>query len=510
MFFSFGIAFFLAVAFPAASSKASQNPPIAHGGGHDAYDYILKGLANNFDMRIERMSVANAEDRVTIALGEFAPRATAQGRFSSSERSQNQQEFLAGSQIARIFEEEVASLRVGLEGRLYYGTQVAFSTSTNRLENSLNRQSLSSLFSPEFQSVSQITVTQPLLRGRGREANLAGVEVARAEVLGAEFQLRSTVEETIAQILIAYAEAQFGAENLAVKQAAVQLADDLIQENRRRLEEGLMSPIDVTQAEARRAEAQEEVVAARNFLRERKNRLLELTGRDYNFGEEVRLGDGVGDLLEPPTQGRVEIARELLESNGIYRAALARAEAEGARVLFAENQALPQLDLELSLGYNGLGGDFSESFSDFGRNKEPDWSVGLLFSVPLNRDAERARLREARRTKEQALLTAKQVETQLLVLLDNSLGEIESAQERIAIVQESVELAEDALRAEERRLASGLTTSYNVLNQQRELSFARTRALAAEVELFRALTQIYVVAGSLSDTLQLDVTFAAN
>ena len=131
-------------------------------------------------------------------------------------------------------------------------------------------------------------------------------------------------------------------------------------------------------------------------------------------------------------------------------------------MVFAENQLLPQLDLELSFGYNGLGGDFSDSFSDFGRDKDPDWSVGLLFSVPLNRDAERARLREARRTKEQALITAKQTETQLLVLVDNSLGEIESARERIEIVQESVELARDALRAEERRLASGLTTKLTV------------------------------------------------
>lgn len=295
--------FFFVVVSPLKSASpderngTSQDQPIAR---HDAYGWVLKGLENNFDMRIDRMTVANAEDRVTIALGEFTPRATAQGRFSSSERSQNQQEFLAGSQIARIFEEEVASLRVGLESRLYYGTQVEFSTSANRLDNSLNRESASSLFSPEFQAVSQVTVTQPLLRGRGRDVNLAAVEVARAEVLGAEFQLRSTVEQTIAQILIAYAEAQFGAENLKVKEEAVRLADDLIRENRRRLEEGMMSPIDVTQAEARRAGAQEEVVAARNFLRERKNRLLELTGRDYTFGREVELGDGVGDLLETP------------------------------------------------------------------------------------------------------------------------------------------------------------------------------------------------------------------
>jgi outer membrane protein TolC len=73
-----------------------------------------------------------------------------------------------------------------------------------------------------------------------------------------------------------------------------------------------------------------------------------------------------------------------------------------------------------------------------------------------------------------------------------------------------VRLAEEVLQAEERRLAHGLTTSYNVLNQQRDLSFARTRALATEVELFRAVTQLYVVMGTLSQALNFDVTTTAN
>lgn len=107
-------------------------------------------------------------------------------------------------------------------------------------------------------------------------------------------------------------------------------------------------------------------------------------------------------------------------------------------------------------------------------------------------------------------MTAKQTEVQLLILLDNSMNEVEAARERISFARDSVRLAEEALLAEERRLASGLTTSYNVLNQQRDLSFAKTRALASEVELFRSIAQLYVVTGSLSEKLNFDVTVAAN
>ena len=270
-----------------------------------------------------------------------------------------------------------------------------------------------------------------------------------------------------------------------------------------------MSPIDITQAEARRAEAQEEVVGARTFLAERRNRLLELTGSDYTFGQEVQIGSSAAEVLGAPVDDRIILAREMLKMNPIYLAALTRAESEGIRVAYAKNQLLPQLDLEATIGYNGLQDSFVNSYDDYGNRDTPDWSVGLVFSIPLDRSADRAQVSVAKRVQRQALMTAKQTEVQLLILLDNSVREVDAARERIGFVNESVRLAEEALRSEEKRLISGLTTSYNVLNQQRDLSFARTRALASEVELFRAITQLYVVMGSLSQELNFEVTTIA-
>lgn len=482
---------------------------------YDAMHWIMLGLRHNFSVQIGRMEIENSEDRVNIALGAFAARATSSARYSKSERAQNRQEFLATDEIASVYEEEIASLELSLEDRFAYGTSVTLSTSTNWIENSsnqnINPNTLSGpTFRPEYQSRSQLRVVQPLLKNRGTEVNLAATNLARSEVMGASYELRSEFEKMIAQILIAYAETEFGIANLRVKEDAVKLADGLIAENRRRVEEGVMSPIDITQAQARRAEAQEEVVGARTFLAERRNRLLELTGSDYTFGQEVRIGSSVAGILEVPSEGRMGLAQEMLEMNPIYRAAMNRVGEEGIRVAYAENQLLPQLDLEATIGYNGLEDSFVNSYSNYGDRDSPDWSVGLVLSMPLDRTADRAQVSLAKRVQRQALMTAKQTEIQLLVLLDNSVREVEAGHERISIVKESVRLAEEVLQSEERRLAHGLTTSYNVLNQQRDLSFARTRALATEVELFRAVTQLYVVMGTLSQALNFEVTTTAN
>ncbi|MFT6235089.1 MAG: outer membrane protein TolC [Lentimonas sp.] len=487
----------------------------SEGTGYDAMYWVMRGLEHNFSVQIGRMEIENSEDRVKIALGAFAARATTSARFNQSERAQNRQQFLATNISASIYEEEIASLQMSIEDRYAYGTRVALSSSTNRIENSTNRSPISNSLTepryfPEYQTTTQLQVVQPLLKNRGREVNLAATNLARSEVLGASYGLRSEFEKMIAQILIAYAETEFGVANLRVKEDAVKLADGLIVENRRRVEEGMMSPIDITQAQARRAEAQEEVVGARTFLAERRNRLLELTGSDYTFGQEVRIGSSVAGILEVPVEERLILARQMLKMNPIYRAALNRAESEGIRVTYAKNQLLPQLDLEATIGYNGLQDSFGGSYGDYSNRTTPDWSVGVVFSIPLDRTADRAQVSVAKRVQRQALITAKQTEVQLLVLLDNSVREVEAGRERIGIVKESVRLAEEVLQAEERRLAHGLTTSYNVLNQQRDLSFARTRALATEVELFRAVTQLYVIMGTLSQALNFDVTTTAN
>jgi outer membrane protein len=502
---------------PEPLAPASINSAVSArtGEDYDAMYWVLKGLEGNFSLRIGRMEVVNSTDRVTISLGSFAPRLTSAIRYRESERAQNRQQLFASDVNSPIFEEKVSSLEVRLEDRFAYGTQVALSTTTSRLDNTSNRSINTTTFTfpifyPEFQTTTQLEVVQPLLKNRGVQTNLAATNLARSEGLGAHYQLRSELERTIAQVLIAFAETEFGLANLKVKEDAVQLAEDLIDQNRRRVDEGVMSPIDVTQAEARLAEAMEEVVSARTFVAERENRLLELTGVDFAFGQKAPIRGTVSDVLAVPEKDRIAIGQSMLASNPIYLAALERAEAEGIRVAYAKNQLLPQLDLEATIGANGLRDSFSGSYEDFSNRDQLDWSAGLVFSMPLNRSADRAQLSLAKRVKAQALMAAKQTEVQLLILLDNSMREVEAAQERIGFANEAVRLAAEALRSEERRLVSGLTTSYNVLNQQRDLSFARTRALASEVELFRAVTQLYVVTGSLSEQLNINVTVAAN
>ncbi|MFU8848877.1 MAG: TolC family protein [Opitutales bacterium] len=481
--------------------------------------WVLRGLENNFGLEIDRSALASSQDRVEVTLGEFVTRFVSQARYSSSERRQNRTDFLATGGVADIFDEEILELRAGFEKFFSTGARASLSNISQRRENPTTRRApdvnlnnlqnptvIGPVFSPEFQSTTVLNVTQPLLKGFGGRSTLAENRLAEIGAGEAALRVRASAERLIAQVLVTYAEVVFARENLQVKEDAVKLADDLIRENRRRVEEGMMSPIDVTQAEARRAEAMEEVVSARVFLKERVNRLLSLTQRDYDRSERVDIDGSINQLIPSAEAEGVEMAREALTTNASFLAVLKRAEAEDVRLEYARDQALPQLDLDASLGLNGLAGDYSDSFSDYGsEGRSPDWSMGVTFSVPLDRKAERAQVRIAKRAKERALMEIKQAEIELLVELENAVQQYRASLERMEFVKEAVRLAEEGLRSEERRLASGVTTSYNVLNQQRDLSFARTRALAVEVESFSALVQLYLIKGNLSETLNINL-----
>jgi outer membrane protein TolC len=495
-----------------------DRPALSDGHTHEPIAWVLRGLENNFGLKIDRSELLTSQDRVEVTLGEFVTRFVSQARFSRSERRQNSQEFTQTGRVQGIFDDEVLQLRVGLEQQFTTGARASISNVNTRTINPTTRSELEfsqtpagfsvrgPAYNPEFQSITVLNVTQPLLQGRGARSTLAENRLARIGVDEAALRVRASAERLIGQILVTYAEVVFARENLKVKQDAVKLAENLVSENRRRVEEGMMSPIDVTQAQARRAEAMEEVVSARVFLRERINRLLGLTQSDFDSSEAVNIRGSVDHLMPGVDADGVEVARYALMTNPAFLAILKRAEVEDVRLAFARDQVLPRLDLEGSLGLNGLGGNFRDSFSDYGSDgRDPDWSVGVTFSVPLDRKAERAQVRIANRAKEQALMEIKQAEIQLLVELENAIQEYRATLERIEFVKESVRLAEEGLRSEERRLASGVTTSYNVLNQQRDLSFARTRALAAEVESFSALVQLYLIKGTLSQMLNLEL-----
>jgi outer membrane protein TolC len=489
----------------------------------DLHALLVAALNTNLEIRAKRIDPQIGEFRVSGAWGAFDPSWVAGYSYISNERPQNYSngsmtEAVAGGRYASIYEEDIRRTQTGLVGKLPTGTQYELLTGTDQTINTSIRRPGTNVFgiqmtpdpryTPEYTSTTTLTITQPLLKDFGFKANLAEVRLQKAATQIARHELETTVQRVLRDVTVAALEMAFGQENIRVKQEAVSVAEALVRDNQRRFDEGRMAPIDITQSQARLSEAREELLLSQNFLAGRRNTLREITRDNFDESSAAFLVDPSIVATRPYAADRDRGLASLFERNPAYLAAVATAKSEDIRVAYAKNQRYPRVDLKASIGYIGMDNGYLDSYRDYSNRSQPNASIGVVVNVPIGDRTGKARLAEARSRKTQALYSLKRTEITLLSAFDNALREITNAQQRNLLVADTVRLARNAVDVETKRLASGLTTSYNVAQAQRDFSSARSRELAALVDLNKAIIQYHFVVGTLPEHLRVDVTTA--
>ncbi len=468
---------------------------------------VVRALDANLEISIERLKPQMAEQRRYQALGAFDPRLEVGTTLESLERPQNTRDFFATGRAVEIMEEENMRIEGSFGGLLPTGTRYNVTIRSYELKNTLNREALARFY-PEYTSSTTLTLSQPLLRGAGLKANLAESRIAGAERRAAEQSLRGRIDQIATNVLDAYVESLYARELVRVITDRIALAEQLRAENEKRLQQGLMAPIDVMQAESTKAAAEIELIRANSFLIETENRLRALIFSDFLAAADTRF-----DLLDPLRE--VALAESLpalrnlaLERNAEYQVALQRVEAEEQRVRYARNQFLPRVDLQASVGLNGLGEDIGTSFSDYSERSQPDMTIGVVGSIPITFTQERARLRETMLRLREAEYEVKRTVNRVYEQVHTAHTRVVSAIQRAASSTRAVAAAESALAAEQKRLTNGLTTSFNVLRLQDELAQARVNRLEAVAEGQKALAILWGVTGILFERYEINLVEA--
>lgn len=134
------------------------------------------------------------------------------------------------------------------------------------------------------------------------------------------------------------------------------------------------------------------------------------------------------------------------------------------------------------------------------------WGVGVVFNMPIGNRRGRAEVTAANRRVFQAELEMRRVEQQIDIDIRNSIERVATLQRRLDTARRSVALAQESLQVENRMLDEGRSTSFQVLQAQNSLSDARTRELAALVDLMKASIEVNVVSGKLLQQFGLNIS----
>ncbi len=359
------------------------------------------------------------------------------------------------------------------------------------LSTNFSSVAIRSPFETTAGTVGFFTLQQPLLKNFWIDSTRLQIFINKQQLKAKEFDLRAQFMATITDVERAYYNLIFAQENVKVQQKAVELAERLVAENKRRVEVGALAPLDEKQAESQAAASRADLLGALGDQGTAERVLKNLLSDDYKNSWQ--------DLSLMPTEKLVALP-ERFDLQESWRTGLAQRPdflalklgltEQDYRVRFQKNQLFPQVDLIGSYGYNASGQEYSDAFGQFRRGDNPFYSFGAQLTIPLSQQTTRNNLKSARAGREQLSLQVKQLEQSILVSIEDAIAGANTSFGRVGATREARLYAEAALDAEQKKLESGKSTSFEVLRLQRDLTSARSTEIRALADYNIALAVV--------------------
>lgn len=447
---------------------------------------LQRALANNFDIAIQRITTQIAGENVLQQLGHFDP--VFDASLTRTEQTRRDV-FVNGIRLQSGNVDRLDELSSGISGVTSWGTKYDVGYGAR------GQTGTAALLGGLYDSKASATLTQPLLRDAGPAVNLAGIRIARSAAKVSEWAFRQQISDVLTKTYFVYIELYFSIQQLQVDERSRDLARQLLKDNQARMDIGVKSPLDVTQARSDEATREEAVILSQRKILDNENLLKQFISRDTL----AMLGTHLEIEPPPSPQFVADVRAGIADAFALrpdYRQALLDLEQQHIKVAVQKNQLLPRIDLTGSLSLLGVDSDFGSSVSRLGNRNDTGWSAGVVFSIPLGNRAARGAYNQARLAAAQSLLNIQRLEQQIVVDVDNASGQIETSRQRIATTREARRLARESLDAGSERLRAGTGTTFEVLDLQKTFSESEAAELRAVSDYDNALSQYYLKTGT--------------
>lgn len=514
-----------------AAPSASGDPLPIHDGVLELSleEAVRLGIQRNLDVELLRFDPLIAEKDYGAAWGAYDPQIFGDGGFERTARP-------TASQIlgTEILEDETWSGRSGLQGLIPW---LGGSYQAGYHGSELNTNSRIAQLSPEYRAGFFGSVTMPLLKGLFWSDSWTQVRLARIGVDLTDERFRQDLMDVVARIEDGYWGLIAAQEEREVAEKSLETANALLEQTQAQFEVGVVSKVEVVQAEAGVADREFKLITAEAVERNSQDRLI----------------DGVlGPYLEPDTDLRVvatdrpeEITvREVSAAAATEHAMARRPELEVARKDIerrqvekkkAGNDRLPQLDVTGSYGKSGLAGRLSSDCISFvtggqcseltrapptewinandrlfrgstgGKGSGEDYAIQGVLSIPLGNNTARNLYQKADLELRRAETSLHRLEQSIISDIRRAARDLRSALEGIDAAARAEAAAAEQLRAERTRLEYGESTPFDVLLREEDLVRAQAQKIAAQRVYHNSITALDRAQGTILERHQIAV-----
>ncbi|MGA2867475.1 MAG: TolC family protein [Verrucomicrobiota bacterium] len=341
-----------------------------------------------------------------------------------------------------------------------------------------------------------LSLRQPLLKNAWIDNARLQIILNKSNLKNSELDVRNQVMNTIFAVEQAYYNLIFAEENVKVQQMALELAQRTLAENKERVAIGALAPLDEKQAESQVASSRASLLSALGDRDTQQRRLKNLLSDNYAKWKDASLQAAETLVAVPERFDLQESWRKGLTLRPDLQQQLLSLERQGYLVRYQKNQMFPQLDLVGTYGYNASSSDFTSTLDQFRGRDNPFWSVGAQVTIPLGNIGARNNYRAARATGQQITLQLNQLRQNILITIENDIAVAQTAFLRVDATREARLYAAAALDAEGKKLLSGKSTSFQVLQLQKNLTDARSAEIRALADYNIALAQLALDEGS--------------
>jgi outer membrane protein TolC len=360
---------------------------------------------------------------------------------------------------------------------------------------------------PTYGARVRLGVRQSLLRGAWGIPERTAIESAERSQHMADATLRSDTNSILLGAAAAYYRLVLARENLGVARDSRKLAAELVHQTRAQVQAGTLERVELVQAEAGLALREETVIVAEAEVANAQDALARtlLLDSEHAFAVEIHPTDGVPSEIAE-AQLDVHLAGAWQHRSELIALGIA-VRNEQAAVRLARNRELPDLaavgSVAAATSASSLGNAHDELPSRV--DDQYRWSAGLTFSYPLGNRAAESSHRAAQLTLQKAETALADAKLAVEQDVRAAVRSVNASVKRIEATRTAERLASEQLSAEKSRLEAGLSTSFQVLRLETDLSTARLARVRAttdyafrKLDLARAVGQLHDRHGSVS------------
>ncbi len=523
--------------------------------GLSLQDAIAMALQRNTDLALAQSNRLIANYQIVAAEGAYDVRFQLVPQYSHSV-SPAVSSFQAGPGGGPVTQ-DTAGVTAAFQGMTQQGGTYRAGVVGTRITSDSTINS----YDPFYETAVQLSVTQPLARGRAIDQNRLQIQLARSNAAIQNSVALAQASNTVVQVSNAYYDLVAAWRNVAIQEQGLRNSQAQAASNARLAAQGVVAPTDIVEANTQVNVFQDNVFSAiQNVQRlqtQIKSLLLANPADPVWFANLVPTTAIAQIPQEPALDALIASAIANRPEIGQLRA---QRDSANSSLTYARDQLRPQIDLGLNYTSNGFAGlpvdpatnpifglfgaqiaainaliarsnaqnpgsppippitggfgslpanqtgRLGQSFQNVIDNRFPTYSAQITLQIPIGNRTAKADYAIAQERARQVSLQETAVLQRIRSESVNAIQGLRSAQYRLVAASAARTAAERVLLGEQRRFQAGTSTTFLVLQRQLDVANQQGRELQAQTDLDKAIVELNRVSGGIFAQNGIDTT----